>query len=159
MRVESFVFGCGDFISLDDLEPREIDPAGMAMAPTGIAFKVGMFASRGQGDSMEPIFPNRYWGIFYPASTEPMGASCILIEDNSGSGQPSYALKKFSLTEKYNPDGTWDRTEILLLSRNEKYPPIPLSDYKNYRPVGWLVGCVPKIKRCDGLRCEPFDNT
>lgn len=158
MRVESFVFGCGEFISLDDLKSNSIERPGMALVPHGIAFVEGMFAGRGRGNSMEPGFPNGSWGIFYPVSVEPMGASCILVEYNNGSGRPSYILKKFSVVEVYQPDGTWERTDILLLSTNKEHPPIRLSEHKDYRQVGWLVRCVPEIQRCETPSIEPVDN-
>ena len=112
-------------------ENQEVSEEGWIEVDIGQKLSERMFVARVVGHSMEPRILDNSYCVFRMYSGGSRQGRIVLaqhhdIADPETGG--SYTVKRYSSKKKYNEDGTWQHTEIILEPINKEYEPIILSD-------------------------------
>ena len=130
---------CGRF---GDGEPVEIQ--GWVKAEGVGRLNLNMYVVKAVGHSMEPFIHDGEYCVFRTYTGGSRQGMVVLAQHHSfydSENQGAYSIKEYQSVKHYNPDGTWEHDEILLMPRNPEYTPIRISveDSDDFRIVGEFV--------------------
>ncbi len=131
---------CGRF---GDGEPVQIQ--GWVKAEGVGRLNLNMYVVKAVGHSMEPYIHDGEYCVFRTYTGGSRQGMVVLAQHHNfydSDNQGAYSIKEYQSVKHYNPDGSWEHDEILLMPRNPEYAPIRISveDSNEFRIVGEFVG-------------------
>lgn len=106
-----------------------------------------MFVVKASGDSMEPIIHDGDYCVFRANPAGSRQGKIVLIQNHMPFDPEyggSYAIKKYFSEKRYNDDGSWLHSNIVLKPLNERYTPIVLDELESedFRVIGEFLGVI-----------------
>ena len=106
-----------------------------------------MFVVKASGDSMEPTIHDGDYCVFRANPAGSRQGKIVLVQNHMPFDPEyggSYAIKQYLSEKRYNDDGSWLHSNIVLKPLNERYTPIVLDELESedFRVIGEFLGVV-----------------